>query len=474
MSREKSLAKNTILLFIGKICTQCISFFMLPLYTSVLDKDEYGTADLIITYVALLYPIVGLQLEQGLFRILLDYRDNKDNTKALFTTVLLCNIVQVIAFSILFVPLTFFVKYNYIVFLCPLVIIQTLQGTLMQFSRGVNRTDIYTIGGLINAILHVGLNVLLIGILKVGLTGLLYSIIIAGIGSSLFIMIKLRIWDYYDSKLFNKEELKSVAKYSIPLIPNQLAWWVINASDRTVVSFFLGTGANGLYAVANKFSSVYITFYNFFNMSWTESVSLSFNDKDRDEYINRMINIFFNLISAVCLGIIACMPFVFPILVPNHSYKAAYYQIPILMIAVFFQAFQGLYSSIYVALKKTKEIAKTSIFAAIINIVVNILLIKIIGLYAASVSTLVAFLAMALYRYIDIKKYVDISIKVKNIIFAILAGSLSCAAYYTENSIICLIALLIIILYSVMLNKEMLEKSLLTVKRKIQMIKRSK
>ena len=83
-----------------------------------------------------------------------------------------------------------------------------------------------------------------------------------------------------------------------------------------------------------------------------------FYDKDKNEYINRMINIFFNLISALCICIIAVMPFLFPVLV-NQGYKDAYYQIPVLMIAVFFQALQGLYSSIYVALKKTKEIAKT-------------------------------------------------------------------------------------------------------------------
>ncbi len=72
MSREKTLAKNTVLLMIGKICTQCVSFFMLPLYTAILTTEEYGTADLIITYVSLLYPIIGMQFEQGLFRMMLD------------------------------------------------------------------------------------------------------------------------------------------------------------------------------------------------------------------------------------------------------------------------------------------------------------------------------------------------------------------------------------------------------------------
>lgn len=86
--------------------------------------------------------------------------------------------------------------------------------------------------------------------------------------------------------------------------------------------------------------------------------------------------------------------------------------------------------SVYVALKKSKEIAKTSIFAAIINLVVNIALIKFIGLYAASISTLVAFAATSIYRYIDVQKYVRFRISPKLILglLAVAAGTL--VSYY--------------------------------------------
>lgn len=471
MTREKSLAKNTVMLMVGKICTQCVSFFMLPLYTAVLATEEYGTADLIITYVSLLYPIIGMQFEQGLFRMMLDYRDNRENNRQLFSTVVICNLMQMIAYAILFIPLQIIFKSEYVIFLLPLVVIQIFQGTLLQFARGIGRTDIYTIGSFINALLHVGFNVILVGVLRIGLTGLLYSMIVAGAGSSIYIIVRLKIWKYFDPTLFNKDEFKAVAKYSIPLIPNQLAWWVVNASDRTIIVYFLGTGPNGIYSVANKFSSMYITFYNYFNMSWTESVSLSINDKDKNDYINRMINVFFNLIAALCIGIIACMPFVFPILV-NHAYKDAYYQIPVLMIAVFFQALQGLYSAIYVALKKTKEIAKTSVLSAIINIVVNLLLVRHIGLYAASVSTLVAFLLMALYRYIDIKKYVPIKILLKNVISGIIICSVVCVSYYYENLIICGISLALTFGYAVLVNSDFLIKTILIIKQKLRWFRR--
>lgn len=465
-SREKKLAQNTLFLMIGKICTQCVSFFMLPLYTAVLSTSDYGTADLIITYISLFSPIISLQFEQGLFRQLLDCRNEKPRQKKLLSSVLLANFLQIASFTVICCIIGAFIKNELLIYLYVLIILQVFQGTLLQFARGIDKTLIYTIASFIYAFIHVVGNVLLVGVIRIGLPGLLISMVIASIVSLIYLVFRLRIWNYLNFKSYSKNELVALAKYSVPLIPNQLAWWVINASDRTIVSYFLGTGVNGIYSVANKFSSIYITFYNYFNMSWTESVSISINDADRDDYIQKMSNSFFNLLAALCIGIIACMPFAFHLLV-NSNYDEAYYHIPILMIAVFFQALQGLYSAVYVALKKTKEIAKTSAFSAIINIVVNIALIRFIGLYAASISTLIAFLAMCIYRYFDIQRYINFKISKINMFLAIVICAITCVAYYYRNYIVQGIALAIVIVYSITMNKTMLNNIMNVVKKKL-------
>ena len=71
MNREKSLFKNTIIITIGKICTQLITFFLLPVYTGILTTAEYGVVDLLNTLVSFCLPIVTLQLEQSIFRELI-------------------------------------------------------------------------------------------------------------------------------------------------------------------------------------------------------------------------------------------------------------------------------------------------------------------------------------------------------------------------------------------------------------------
>ena len=77
MNRERALFKNTVIITIGKICTQLITFFLLPLYTSILTTEEYGTVDLLNTLASLLLPIVTFQVEQAVFRRLIDNRDKE-------------------------------------------------------------------------------------------------------------------------------------------------------------------------------------------------------------------------------------------------------------------------------------------------------------------------------------------------------------------------------------------------------------
>ena len=159
------------------------------------------------------------------------------------------------------------------------------------------------------------------------------------------------------------------------------------------------------------------------------------------------------LFAAVCIGIIAFMPFAFPLLI-NEKFAAAYNQIPILMISSFFNVIVGLISVIYIAKKNTKSIAKTSIVSAVINIVVNLSLIKFVGLYAASISTLVSFLAMSINRYLDVrKKYLKITID-KSLMISMTIISIGVfVTYYINNLALNIISALIVTIYAVIINR---------------------
>ena len=466
MSRQKDLAKNTAILTVGKVCTQCISFFLLPLYTAILSAEDYGTFDLFVTYATLLLPLINWQLDQGLFRFMLDYRGNKDEQKKLFSTLLLSSTAQNIIYVILFICIEPFLKFENAYFLLLYVVLQVYNALFLQFVRGLGYSIKYTIASFISASATTVLNVIALVFLRMGLQGLFISTLTAQLLTLIYLVVSSRSWEYFSLKNARIGTFKKVGTYSIPLIPNNLAWWVVNASDRTIISHVLGTAANGIYSVANKFPNVFINFYNILNLSWTETVSLHYNDEDRDEFLTDTMTSLVKLFVAACLGIVACMPFVFPIMV-NAKYNAAYNQILILMYAMLFRVLVGLYSCVYVAQKNAKKIAYTSISAAIINITVDLILINKIQVFAASLSTLVAFLSMFIVRYIDVNKTVHMRIKKPIAVGSVLLSVMLIGTYYCNNKVVQFVALCITAIYAVVTNMDLLKSGVNLVKSRL-------
>lgn len=468
MDKNKELAKNTLIITIGKICTQFISFFLLPLYTAYLETGDLGTVDLLNTYISLLVPIVTLQLENAVFRFLIDVRDDEKAKTTIITNVFKYIVIHILIYSIIYLIIVNYINVAYKYYLLSNVIICILSSIMLQIARGLGDNKTYSEGSVISGALAVILNVILIAVFKFGAYGILISNLIANIVCFLFILIKLKIYKYINFK--NNEDktiMKKMYKYSMPMIPNSISWWIVSASDRTIISSMISVSANGIYSVANKFSGIFITIYNLFNLSWTESASIHIDDEDRDEFFTNTINNMFKFFSSICIGIIACLPIVFSYLVKG-DYMEAYSYIPILMVATLFNVVVGLYSVIYIAKKETKEVAKTSVMAAIINIVINLLLVKKIGLYAAAISTAIAYFVMMIFRYFDVKKYMNIKMKISNIINTAIMLGITITTYYMKNIIVSILVLIITIIYAILINKSFIIEIVKIINKKLK------
>ena len=447
------MAKNTAIVSIGKICTQLITFFLLPVYTAVLSNEEYGVVDLLNTLTSLLLPIATLQIEQGIFRYLLDCRENKEKQTTLITTVSKFILVQSAICILIFLCASPFIHNEYKYFLMANLLMGILSSISLQICRGLGDNKTYAVGSFITGALTVILNVIFIVAFKWGAYGMLIATAISNLLCAIYVFVKKKIYKYIDIKQNDKKLLKDIVKYSVPLIPNMISWWIVSASDRTIISAVIGVAQNGIYSAANKFSGIFSTLYSVFNLTWTESASININSEDRDEFFSKIFDFIVRFFGSLCLGTIAVMPFVFGILV-NEKFAESYYQIPILILGSVFNILVSFLGSVYVAKKLTKEIAKTSIIAAIINIVVNIALINQIGLYAASISTVIAYFAMFIYRWIDVKKYV--SIKTNKALIAVLSVSFLVAiiTYYLKMKIISIVVLLAVIIIAIYINKD--------------------
>ena len=467
MDKKRQLAKNTLIIFLGKVSTQLISFFLLPLYTAYLATEEYGIVDLIQTYVTLFVPIITLELEMSIFRFIIDSRGKDNDIKTLVSNNFYVLSISLTLFTILYFIITSFVSIPFRFIIWIDVIVCVLSGNFLQIARGFGQTLDFSISCILTGLTTVCSNIFLIVFCGMQAEGMIISMALANFICALYLFIRLKLLPKIDFKLVDKKLLKEMYKYSIPLVPNGISWWIVNVSDRTIISWILGAGLNGIYAISNKFPTIISSLTGIFNLSWSESASLHINSPDRDEFFSDIANTIMKLFVALGVGMIACMPFVFPLMI-NSKYNGAYDYIPPLVLATVFNVAICLYSQIYLAKKMSKQVASTTIMGAIINILINIIFIKYIGLYAAAISTTISYFAMVLYRHIDLKKYVKIKYENGFFIKSFLIFTFAIVLYYYNHLYTNIISLVIVCIYAVVSNKTFLRDSFLTIKNKIK------
>ena len=404
MSREKNLAKNTFIIAFGTFLPKMSSIITLPIITAGLTKKEYGTYDLISTLVALFLPIATLQIQAAAFRFLIDFRDNEKETRRIVTNIFTFILpISLVALTILYVALY---KLNILIrcLICCYFFVDILMLTCQQIVRGLANNALYSASSVVCAIVNMILIVFLVREEKQGLEGVLLSLTISATVGLGILIFKGGIFQKIDFTLLSFQTMKSLLGYSWPMIPNSLSIWILNFSDRLVLTTFLGLEATAIYAVATKIPSLLSTVQSTFVYAWQENASLASKDADADTYYSKMFDSFLGILVGAMALLIAFTPILFVVLI-RGDYEDAYYQMPILFMGMLFSAMSSYLGGIYGAHKRTKSIGITTVGAAILNFVIDIVLVNVIGVYAASVSTLISYFALLVFRMIDIKKF---------------------------------------------------------------------
>ena len=468
MSKAASLAKNTAIIAVGKLSSQLIAFLLLPLYTHYLNPSEYGFADLAMTYIILLVPALTLQLEMASFRYLVDVRKDEAGRTRVLSNIVLMAVPLVLPWLVIFTVAGLVTGFEYTWVILVAAIALLCSNMTQQMARGLGDNMKYAIASILIGIVTLIGAVVFVALLDWKVNGMLLSIAVANVVAALYLVIKLRLYRYIRLGERDKTLQREILGYSIPLVPNGVSWWVINVSDRTIISVMISTAANGIYAVASKYGAILNSFNGIFSMSWTEAASMHIDAPDRDKFFSQVANAAMRLFGAMGLGLIAIMPLVFPLMV-NKEFSDAYLYVPIMVISVFFNVIVSIYSAVYVAKKKTKQVMNTSLVSAVINIILTIVFTPIFGLYAAAGATAISFLAMAIYRHYDAKKYVKITYETK--LFVILGAlyTVVMSLYYINTLLTNIANFLIACIAAVILNRSVANvlKNVLAKRRKL-------
>ena len=450
---KRDLFKNTFIIAIGKFSTQVLSYFLLPLYTSILSTSEYGIYDLLVTICIFVIPLITIMMEESMFRFLID-EENEEGKKRVMSTACIYALMSTFVWCGLGYLVLLIVGYEYrtvfILYMISSILMKLTNGT----SRGLSKIKIYSLSNVILSILTIGLNILFIAVFRWGVNGLLYSTVLANVITCLFVLFKLKVYNYVKPKYFDKAKLKVMINYSYPLVPNNISWYIINISDRIIVTSFLGSSINGIYAMANKFPNIMNNFSSFFFTAFKENVAIAVKKDNYEKYYNEIYEIVHNAFIAISLLIISILPFIFNIFI-KKDYVAAYEYIPILVIALYYGNMAGFYGTIFTAFKESKTIGKSTVCGAIINLVVHLGLIHFIGIYAAIISTLLSNYAVAIYRKTKLKKYVTLK-SLKNYYLAIFMLVLIASLYYLRNTYVNILSLLLVLVYVFIANKTLI------------------
>ena len=460
------LAKNTVTYMIGNLGSKILQVLILPLLTAVLLTEEYGYYDLIVTTINLITPIATLQLVEAMFRYLFGgSEEEKRVTISSVTAALVVGMTILAAVIALIQMFGIDLKYPFLIYLN--YITNILFDYMQKIARCQQRNSLVAVSGVINTSVMLAVEAMALLVFKMRVDGMLLANCVSYFVAVLYLEYKLRIEEYLSIAAVNVKRVKELLKYSLPLVPNSVCWWVVSACDRYVISFFLSISANGIYSIAGKFSQMLSMITSVFQMAWQESSIIESDKATRDEFYTKTFDSYMRFLLSGYVVLLPIIRLAMPFLVAEE-YRIGYLYNPLLLLGAVFSAFSQFYGSAYLAFKKTGGALSTTIIAAIINVTVGACLISKIGLYAPALGTTCAFLAQWLLRANQMKDYFRVKINTKVLSFMAPTMIVYYALYYKDSVVLHLTMLLVASIVFCTVNREMIRKILATVKKKVK------
>lgn len=402
-NKYTTLVSNTFLISIGTFGSKLLTFFMVRFYTEVLTPSDYGTADLIMQGANLLFPVISMGIVEGVFRFALGNPKKRRNIFSAGVWVITGGSAVLAAVTVLTWSADLF---DDVLWLMAIYTIASCYHSLCaQFIRAQGKMALYAGQGILNTVLVIGLNILFLLVFKWGITGYVLSTAVADILCSGFLVFKEKLWQYLTVKP-GKGLLAHMLRYSVPLIPTTIFWWITSVSDRYMITAFLGSDANGIYAVAAKIPTLLTLMATIFLEAWQFS-AIAESAGERREHIRFYSKIWKIFMSAMFLAggvVIALSQWEIRVLSADEYYSAWQY-IPLLSAAMIFSSFVTFAGSIYVVEKKSLLSFGTSMAGAAVNILLNLILIPTeLGIQGAVIATFSSYFLVFLIRSKNARK----------------------------------------------------------------------
>ncbi|HOV41119.1 MAG TPA: polysaccharide biosynthesis C-terminal domain-containing protein, partial [Oscillospiraceae bacterium] len=284
---------------------------------------------------------------------------------------------------------------------------------------------LYAFDGILTTLAMVLFNILLLGVFRFGVYGFILSTVLSDAFSIVFLSIAANLPKYLRPELFDRPLLRSMLKYSAPLIPTTILWLVISMSDRFFITAMLGVEQNSYYVAANKIPLIVSTVSAFFTQAWHMSAITENSAKDYEKFFGKVFSAYQSLMYIATAGMIL---FIKPVMLVmfDPKYESSYKYIPALLLGIMFMCLGSYLSSVYAVTKRSLNSLATSFAAAAANIILNFVLIPKMGIQGAAIATLASYALCFFIRVFDTRRYVKFKVNyLKIFINCILLGGIT-------------------------------------------------
>jgi len=455
MEKKSSLGKNILVIGLGTSLSKLMSILLVGLYTAYLTKEDFGYYDILFTVITMLTPVITLQITDALYRHLLDARDDDESSRSVtcsFTVIAGGLVLSVLILCV--INMVADIRMGWILpgyFVTSILFIFS-----QQVARGLKRNTVYAASGLVYTLVMLTSNILMIAVWGMGVEALLYSAMIADIFGILIIEFPVGAFRRLKLSAFDPELVKSMCAFSIPLLPNAVTWWGLMLLCRAVIEAFLGIDANGIYAVSAKFPALLMAVFSIFNLAWQESAITEYDSKHRDEYYSNTFNLYMKLLLSSLLVLLSVTRGMTSVLI-GKEFGDAWLYVPFLYIGSVCAAFSTFYGTGYLSTKKTVGAFVTTLIGVACGSAC-LFLIPVIGLQAAALAQMTAYLMMFVSRAVHTRKFFRIRVDWFSMIFLSALTGIFTYCYFLANLRVEMTMLAVSIAVFVIVNRGLVKR----------------
>jgi O-antigen/teichoic acid export membrane protein len=456
----KELTKDTAIYGISTMVGRFLNFILVPLYTNIFAPAEYGIIQLIYSYMAILNIvfIYGLDSAYLKFASFKDIGDEKDNFStpyiSVFITSLLFSILIIINSHSIGESLSIPSEYIYLVYISAAILFLDANVVIPFLKlRLARRAKTFSIYRVMNIIVNIILNIYLILILHWGIEAILISNLVAS--SVSLILVLMTIIKNFKMK-FHIVLFKRMLKFGLPFLPAGFAVMLVQVIDVPILEKLTDLQTVGIYKANYKLGIFMMLFVSMFQFAWQPFFLQNAKEKNAKEMFSKVLT-YFTLVGSFILVVLSLfVTDIAQIKIAGFSligsqYWSGLHIIPIILLAYLTNGMYSIFSAgIYIE-EKSIYVPIITGTGALVNVLVNFLLIPVLNITGAAIATLASYIVMAIGYYYVTQKFYNVKYELKRIAHIFVAVIFVGIIYYyllSNGNFFFLYKFLLLILFS--------------------------